>query len=138
MALSKELSPDVWRLTVQDNQAYRLRTINAAGDYIVKGSMDKVLAAADMLSPEAITAVLDGSMDKNKCTCPTGVGAQRCQHKFTYEQVRSARAKWVFGGEDYLVQKLKKILSTILGQIVSGNGGSRTQLKTLKYVVDFL
>jgi len=64
--------------------------MNSVGDYF--DSRDVAENVAEALGMEEITAVLDGTMDKNHCTCRGGIGYARCQHRFTFNDVRSLRA----------------------------------------------
>jgi hypothetical protein len=72
-------------------EKFLLRAMNSVGEYYFN-SRDAAENAAEALGMEEITAVLDGTMDKNHCTCRGGIGYARCQHRFTFNDVRSLRA----------------------------------------------
>ena len=69
-------------------EKFLLRAMNSVGEYYFN-SRDAAENAAEALGMEEITAVLDGTMDKNHCSCRGGIGQMRCQHRFTFNDVRS-------------------------------------------------
>jgi len=86
------ISPDEW-IVRPDGQHTRLISLNCVGDYKLPPNV-KPAKAATLLSPQSITQALDGTMDNNKCTCTSYPNKSRCQHSFSFEDVRKLREKW--------------------------------------------
>ena len=65
----------------------------------VQGSYDlprvKLQEAVDLLDPRKIHHVLDPTLDNKNCRCTAGIGRPRCQHKFSFEDIRKVRAQWI-------------------------------------------
>jgi hypothetical protein len=110
MRAQLKIPTDLWCVS-QVGAATRLEAIDSVGSYVIPEgtSPDRIVEIAKLLSPPAIRDVLDPTMEKNKCSCGTGLGRARCQHSFTFNEVRALRAEYLChrDGLTLLVEKLK-------------------------------
>jgi hypothetical protein len=86
-------SPDLWIVSNYYDGSVRLLAKNSVGDYLLPKDRD-VEKVAFALDPVEINKVLDGTMEQSWCTCPSGIGHGRCQHKFTFDDIRNLRGDW--------------------------------------------
>ena len=72
------------------------------------GSESALRSAVKHLDVAMISQVLDGANDNQSCTCPSDWGRDRCQHNFTWKQVRTFRGSWL-QSKDPLMEEVRRL-----------------------------
>ena len=104
----EDISTHDWETQLRAHGKMVLLARNAEGEYTFD-TLKRAIKGAEFLDPVVITGILSSNPDQSKCTCRAGVGRARCQHKFTFNQIRQARAQWITSSTPVpdMVHKLK-------------------------------
>ena len=93
LVIVPEISQLHWEVVLVGAK-YHLVGKGSEGEYVLD-SLQNTKRAAACLDPVVINQVLNGSNEDSRCTCATTVGRPRCQHKFTFGEVRQFRGAWL-------------------------------------------
>lgn len=67
---------------------------NSEGEYLFP-DLEKAVKASKLLEPDVIDQVLSSKEGETKCSCRAGFNLARCQHKFTFADIRRFRGHWL-------------------------------------------
>jgi len=83
------LCTNEWESQMRADGKVALFGINAEGEYSFE-SLERAIEAGQFLGTNSIARVLSTRPNEDRCR-----GLPRCQHKFTFNEIRRLRAQWI-------------------------------------------
>jgi hypothetical protein len=130
------VSAEKWHLEIHADGTTTLVAQQTLGHYTLETG--KVAKFAAMLDAEAITTVLDGTIEKSRCLCPLHENQSRCQHKFNFNQVSQLRAEYYSSRQPVLdaANKLKAFPENRSDGVSPDGGGSPRETRVVYYLLN--
>jgi len=125
--------PEDWLVDRTNNQLVLIAR-NSIGRYTLANPA-KLFKASQFMAPEAIQAIVAGPPNR-LCRCPTGVERPRCNHKFTFNEVREVRGER-YSSNDHVALTVERLKALQPRRTVAGLAGvaTLTTPRTIVYYV---